>query len=390
MARFAIICEYNPLHRGHAYCLERARDAGADATVCIMSGNFTQRGEPAVAHKYTRAEAAVLCGADLVVELPFPHACASAEFFASAGVAAADALAARVLFFGSESGDIERLKACATLASSEQFSQAYTELIKTNIGTASAYAKAFEQVSGQPFSALSNDLLGLAYCKALLSGGYDITPMCTRRMGAGYNQATVSDRYPSATALRNLLKQDGLEALKQHLPAACFETLAAADQNRELLGNPSAFDTALLAILRTAPSDRITSAALCGGGLGERIADAAQNATNLAQLYARCAHKSLPDAHVRRAVLYAALGVTEADLHRPPAYLCVLAANAKGRAILSELRRTCPIPLVTKPADAPDCRQRELTDRADALYTLAIQSPQSSSFFKRFSPYMAL
>jgi hypothetical protein len=88
-------------------------------------------------------------------------------------------------------------------------------------------------------------------------------------------------------------------------------------------------------------------------------------------------------------VLYAALGVTEQDLRRTPAYFTVLAANAKGRQMLSELRRTCPVPIVIKPADAPDCRQRALSDRADALYTLAMQKPQSSGFFKRFAPYMA-
>ena len=92
---------------------------------------------------------------------------------------------------------------------------------------------------------------------------------------------------------------------------------------------------------------------------------------------------------MRRAVLYAALGVTEQDLRTAPAYLTVLAANAKGRAILAELRRSSPVPMVIKPADAPDCRQRDLSDRADALYTLAMQTPRESGFFKRFSPFMA-
>lgn len=389
MARFAIICEYNPLHAGHVYCMERARQAGADALLCIMSGNFTQRGEPAMAHKYIRAKAAIACGADLVVELPFPHACAGAEYFASAGVCTADALGTEVLFFGSESGDIDRLQAAAKVAVSPEFSIAYQDLIKTNLGTAAAYTKALEQVLGQPFSALSNDLLGLSYCKAILSGSFDITPMCTPRIGSGYNDQVLSDQFPSATALRKLRQQSGLDSLEDHIPNACFAALSEADKKGELLGNTTAYDTALLAILRTTPVTLITDSALCSGGLGERIARAAQNATNLAQLYTLCAHKSLPDAHVRRAVLYAALGITEKDLRTPPAYLNVLAANTTGREVLSDLRRTCPVPLVTKPADAPECRQRVLSDRADALYTLAMQAPQSAGFFKRQSPFMA-
>lgn len=388
MARFAIICEYNPLHRGHAYHLQKARELGADEIVCIMSGNFTQRAEPAMAHKYTRARAAVLCGADLVVELPFVHAASSAEFFACAGVAAADALGADVLFFGSECNDVNRLTEHAKIANSEKFKQIYQDLIKTNIGTAAAYARAFEQVSGQPFSTLSNDLLGLSYCKAILSGGYDITPVCIAREGSAYTQTKLSDTFSSATALRALASEKCLQELRFHIPQQSYDALLSAQQAGELFGNGSAYSAALLSLLRATPTERITNAALCSGGLGERIASAAQQATNIALLYELVAHKSLPVSHVRRAVLYAALGITEQDLRRTPEYLGVLAANARGRAILSSLRHTCPVPLITKPADAPDCAQRALTDRADALYTLGMQMPQSAAFFKRQSPFM--
>lgn len=389
MARFGVICEYNPLHSGHLYHLDCARRAGADEIVCVLSGNFTQRGEPAMLHKYARAEAAVACGADLVVELPFPYAAAGAEFFASAGVCAADAFASDVLFFGSESGDIDRLVQLASTALSSEFKAQYECLIKTNIGTAAAYAKALSQVAGQDSAALSNDLLGIAYCKAIQAGGYDFTPLCTRREGALYNEQTLTEGHPSATALRKLYRESGLSALRELLPAPTFEVLSRTAA-QGLLIDEGAYGAALLAVLRMMPAEQIERAALCSSGLGARIAAAAQNASDIEQLYALTAHKSLPDAHVRRAVLYAALGIEEQDLRRTPAYFTVLGANAKGRRILAELRHSCPVPLVVKPADAPDCRQRELTDRADALYTLAMQQPQNSAFFKRCSPFMAL
>ncbi|MBR2447185.1 MAG: nucleotidyltransferase family protein [Clostridia bacterium] len=402
MARFAMICEYNPLHAGHAYALQRARELGADEVVCILSGNYVQRGEPAVAHKYTRAEAALAAGADLVVELPFPQALASAEFFACAGVSAADALASDVLFFGSESANIELLKAGAEALCTARFKEEYARLIKTNMGTAAAFAKALEQCSLPALPTLSNDLLGLAYCKAILAGGYEIEPVCIARTGAAYNQSALGEGFPSATALRKIGREQGHAEMIGHLPDACAHIFAKAYQNGEMLGDGTAFDAAVLGILRTLPTEqfesaalcsgglgqRIAQAALCSGGLGQRIAQAALDATSLTHLYSLCTHKSLPDAHVRRAVLYATLGMTQQDLRRTPAYLSVLAANARGRAILSELRRTCPVPLVTKPADAPACRQRELSDRADALYTLGMQNPQSAGFFTRHAPIM--
>lgn len=386
MARFAIVCEYNPLHAGHAYHLETARSLGADEVICIMSGNFTQRGEPAVAHKYTRARAALAAGADLVLELPFPYATASAEIFAAAGVQIADAAGADTLFFGSECGKIEQLKEAASIALTQEFKQNYQSLIKTNIGTAAAYAKAYEITAGQPFTPLSNDLLGVAYCKAILSGEHEIRPLCIKREGNGYRDQEISSAFPSATALRELLKSQGIQALSPYMPVKTHEILSQAFTHGEMLGNGQAFDIALLSALRIQSATQVEQAALCGGGLGLRILQAAHDATDIAMLQKHCVHKSLPDSHVRRALLYAALGVREQDLHTPPAYLSVLATNARGRAVLASLRKTAPIPLVTKPADAPDCRQRALSDRADALYTLALQSPKSAGFFTRQSP----
>ena len=386
MARFGVICEYNPLHEGHVFHINSARAHGADEIVCIMSGNFVQRGEPAIAHKYTRAQIALECGADLVIELPFPYAAAGAEFFAAAGVCASDALGADTLFFGSECGDIDRLAKAAEVVCSPAFSRAYQALIKTNVGTAAAYAKAFEDIAKSPCPTLSNDILGLAYCKAILQGGYDLKPSCILRQGSAFRDDRISDTYPSATALRKLQAKQGFAVMAAHLPTACKATLEAAHAKGELLSNAGAYDTAILALLRTAGITQIEKSAFCAGGLGARIAEPAQKATDLSQLYALCAHKALPHAHVQRAVLYAALGITQADLQRTPSYFSVLAANEKGRKILAELRRTCPVPLITKPADAPDCPQRTLTDRADALYTLAMQSPQNAAFFTRQSP----
>ena len=173
------------------------------------------------------------------------------------------------------------------------------------------------------------------------------------------------------------------------MPDPTRNVLARAAAQDALI-DPRAYGTALLSVLRMMSVEQLEQAALCASGLGARLANAAHTATDANELYALAAHKSLPTAYVRRAALFAALGVTEQDLRTTPAYFTVLAANATGRRILAQLRRDCPVPLVIKPADAPDGRQRTLTDRADTLYTLAMKTPQSGGFFKRCTPFMAL
>ena len=120
MKRIGIICECNPFHRGHQYLIERAKASGADTVVALMSGYFVQRGEPAVASPFLRAEALLRCGADLVLELPFPYAAASAEYFADAGVDILERLGVDELWFGSECGDLRMLRNVSELTESEE------------------------------------------------------------------------------------------------------------------------------------------------------------------------------------------------------------------------------------------------------------------------------
>ena len=195
-----IICEFNPLHSGHAYLMAQLRQHGADAVVCAMSGNFVQRGEPALVNKLSRGEMAVDCGADLVLELPTPWAMATAETFAKGGVQLLAMAGCTHIGFGSECGDAALLQGVAdTLLSPDLQADIRTELA-AGVTYAAARQKAVEARLGASASVLRqpNDTLAVEYLKAYRRLEVDITPIVVRRVGAGHDGAP-SEGYASAS-----------------------------------------------------------------------------------------------------------------------------------------------------------------------------------------------
>ena len=163
MPNFGIICETNPIHNGHKLLIDTAKAKNCDAIVCVMSGNTVQRGEFAIADKYLRAEALLQCGADLVIELPFPWSCSSAEYFSKAGMSIISNFC-DTLIFGSESGNIEMLSNVAEAVSSEKFTSEYNTRISTGERSAALYYEMIKEKANSELS--SNDILGVEYIKA--------------------------------------------------------------------------------------------------------------------------------------------------------------------------------------------------------------------------------
>ena len=169
---FGIICEYNPFHNGHLRQINEIKKLSDEPIICVMSGNFTQRGEIAITDKYSRAKTALCAGADAVLELPVPFSIASAEYFASAGVHILNGAGVDKLCFGSESADAERLYRIARAACSDEF-LAECESLSKKDGNAAAYFELLARFSGES-DILSNDILGIEYTKAIIknnSGG---------------------------------------------------------------------------------------------------------------------------------------------------------------------------------------------------------------------------
>ncbi len=317
MKTAAIISEYNPFHAGHKYQIDKLREEGYDLIMAIMSGSVTQRGELAVADKITRARAALSCGVDLVVELPTPYSCSSAEFFAYGGVFAADALGADVLSFGSECGDIDRL---ISHASTVKHARA---------GEGAARA----ELDGTSF--MSNDMLGIEYVRAIERIGSRITPVTHKRIGGGYNDKNAETQYPSASAIRALMSEDGKSTALSLLPKEAAECLADSIALYDEKTRNDRLFAAISSRLLYTPKEDLEKCAFMSGGLVGRMRAAAEKATSLEGLYSLSATKVYTYGRIRRAAISALCNVDASAIRRPPEYLTLLAANGKGRRYLS-------------------------------------------------------
>lgn len=363
---FGIICEFNPLHNGHKRLIDEARARGADNIVCVMSGNAVQRGELAVLDKYTRAKAALLCGADLVLELPYPWCAASAEYFARAGVELLSDFCDTVIF-GSECGDIELMKKGAKCASNDLFKTEFQSRLEKGEGAAKAYFTMLRESVGVEFS--SNDLLGVEYIKAAIEQGLSIDFQTLKREGNAYNDQLLGEKYPSATAIRSAWSRG--ETACEHIPREAYGIF----QEKILLGevvDTSELARAVLMYFRLADVKMLSRFAEVDEGIANRIVAAAKASRNEKEFFENLATKRYTDAKLRRAILFSLTGVERELLREEPKYTTVLATNEKGRGLLSVARKQNGITIVTKPADAPrDNLQFEAEEKLGAIFTLA-------------------
>ena len=375
-----IICEFNPLHSGHAYLMAQLRQHGADAVVCAMSGNFVQRGEPALVNKLSRGEMAVDCGADLVLELPTPWAMATAETFAKGGVQLLAMAGCTHIGFGSECGDAALLQGVAdTLLSPDLQADIRTELA-AGVTYAAARQKAVEARLGASASVLRqpNDTLAVEYLKACRRLEVDITPIVVRRVGAGHDGAP-SEGYASASYIRQMVRRGEGESAFSFMPEAASTVLA-----RELavgrVTDSRHVERAILARLRQMTEEEFAAYDGGGEGLYHRVYDAVRRCATVEELLAAVKTKRYPAARLRRLVLAAWLGIPKAPDTVP--YARVLAANETGRALLRQMRRAGQ-PVLTKAADvaALGPSAEELFRREAAytdLYTLAYDALEQS------------
>ena len=212
MKAVGLVTEYNPFHNGHLYHLNKAMElTGADISVAVMSGDFVQRGEPAVLDKYTRTSMALNSGVNLVVELPVNYAVSSAESFAAGALKVLDYIKADSIAFGSESGDIERLSKLAHILCDNE-DTLYKEISKytaNGISYAAARQKVVEKLTDKDTAEMltsSNNILAVEYLKAIIKNNYAIKPYTVQRQGDSYNDTDIRSEYASATALRENLK----------------------------------------------------------------------------------------------------------------------------------------------------------------------------------------
>ena len=384
ITKIAVICEYNLFHRGHLRQIEKIRDefSGNCVVISIMSGSFVQRGEPAILPKYERAAAAVMCGADLVAELPYPWSCSSAEYFALAGVSAASRLGCDYLCFGSESGDADCLIKTAENTLSDEFRERLRGLREktenNGVSDIRLRGRAYDELFGRSLPVSANDILGVEYLRAITGGGYKIKPLVIKREGK--ESATLSRRLYLAGNMDELLKtvpEKAWEFYKSHSPNP-------PDMHGKIM---------LYKLAELCDSPELEKYEGAGGGLGRRISAAAARAASFDEFTSLCASKSYTNAKIRRTALNCVLGVTAEDLQKEPGFTFLLAANSRGREYLHAVKKSGEkFNIITKPADfdgggdSEIQNQVSLARRADSLYF--ISSGRAASDIIKYSPYM--
>ncbi len=392
MKNYAVICEYNPFHFGHEYQISKIKEHGGTVTA-VMSGDFCQRGEAAVADKYARAKMALAGGADLVLELPFPYSAAGAEKFAFGGVNIISRLGfADALSFGSECGDAELIKNTAKNALSAEFSAALSQALRENknkpYGT--VYFETYNSLfGGDGVFAGSNNILGVAYASEVIKNGLSLELTTVKRTGEEYNG--VGAGFASATSIRERAEK-GMDTARGMMPEYSFDILKE-EAEKGAICRAEGFFPVLASFLRTHTAEEISAFAENDASLAARLIKAGERAHSLRELYALAATKKYSPAHVRRALLFAYFGVTDEMLSVPPAYTVLLAANARGRELLGKARKCADIPIITKPADyekygAETARAFELAKKAASVRALAMEKPASVGDIMRKTPYV--
>lgn len=377
MAALGMICEWNPFHLGHAWLLRELKRCYGLPVVCVMSGNFVQRGEPAIAEKHARAAMALRCGADVVFELPTVWAMATAEHFARGGVALLRRTGVVTqVAFGSECGDAAALGRVASCLTGGAFRAALQRRLAGGETFAVCRERAVAELLGPEDAALlrePNNILGIEYCKALQGSGLGVVTL--PRTGAQHDGA-VSGGIASASEIRRLLHAEETARAMEFLPPEAAEVLRRETELGRAPVTLENCERAVLAKLRSLREEDFLPYDGGGEGLYRRVYRAVRTAASYEEILALAKTKRYPMARLRRMLLAAWL-----ELPQPPEevpYLRLLGAGKDGRALLRQMQRS-GVPILTKPADVGRLgpAAQELFARECAwtdLYTLGMPS----------------
>lgn len=352
MVLAGVIAEWNPFHNGHRFLLRESRRRGATHVVAVMSGNYVQRGEPALCPKAYRVTAALQNGVDLVLELPLPYAVSTAERFAEGGVALLDSLGCvDRLIFGSEAGELEPLLAAAEALDSSELSASLKKALAGGITFAAARQQAVASLLGEEAAAVlrePNNTLGIEYLRALRRQHSAIQPETLSRAGAGHNAEAAEGSLAPATFLRREFRAG--RDIASYLPEAMMQGLLRAEKDGRC-ADPALWERPLMARLRSLSEVDFAALPDCAEGLEHRIYRAARIARDSTEFLAIAKTKRYPLARLRRIRLAAWLGIPAEYQRTPPPYLRILGMNERGAEILSAAKETARLPIGASLAD---------------------------------------
>lgn len=355
-----IITEYNPFHNGHKFHLEESKkQTKSDGTICIMSGNFVQRGGPAIIDKWKRTEMALSNGVDLIIELPTFYAVSSAEFFAKGAVSILNSLnIVNNLFFGSEIGDAKALSEIAKTLISED--ERFQNILKENLSLGLTFAKArekslIEYLNSSEINNIitsSNNILGIEYIKAILKLNSSINPVALKREGSNYNDKSLSQTFSSATSIREVLKNtSNIEDLKNIIPLESYEVFSKLqEQDYRFTFEEEMFKYIKYKIQTNCVN--FNNLYEVTEGLDNKIIKEISSSNSLHEFILKIKSKRYTYSKISRILTHIYLGLDNDDFkdiaNENNLYVRVLGFNKTGREILSLIKANSSIPLITK------------------------------------------
>lgn len=362
MNAVGMIVEYNPFHNGHLWHLQEAkRSSGAQYAIGIMSGNFLQRGEPAIADKWSRAALAVQAGVDLVIELPTVFSVRSAQYFATGGIQLLDRLGVvEHVCFGTETPDLAALTAAAQAANNPSVILAMRQKMRTGQTYATSLSAAVSTESGVAAHLMQtpNNLLAIEYLRAITTYSPRLKPHAIQRLHANYHDNSITSHIASATAIRTALLENQLlfpnSLAWKCLPEPC------ANQLNNLVSQGKApivlqsFSNIVLAKIRSMSLNQLAELPEITEGLHHKISAAALKATTAQELLTFTKSKRYTLTRLQRIIIYALLGISKDKLAHfdksGPLYARILAFNHNGRKLLKEIHTQASIPIITRTA----------------------------------------
>ena len=376
MKAVGIIAEYNPCHNGHQYHIHQSKvETGADCAVVVMSGDFVQRGAPAIADKYTRAKCAVICGADIVIELPVVYATGSAELFASGAVSILNGLGVSDMSFGSECSSLDRLADIAACLADEPpaYKEALRRYLSSGCSMPLARTRAYYETCGYETGDIlssPNNILAVEYMKALIRTSSPIVPHNIVRRDNRYHDDFLTGSISSATAIRKYMEAGDIEKVAECVNPLVYNILQS-QCNKLLPVTDADFSQILLYALRD-KTDSLDDYADVSAAMAVRIRNYISSKRDVFSLKSAADYvktKDITYTRVCRSLVHILLGIRHnliSDVRTAgfPAYARVLAISASGREFLNSIRKTATIPVIANCHDdmqkSDDLRRRLL------------------------------
>ena len=372
-----IIAEYNPFHNGHLYHIEKVKEMFPDSPIIlVLGGNFTERGDVSILDKWEKTAIAIKNGIDLVVELPFPFSCASADIFAKGSIDILNHLRVTDLVFGSESDDIEGIKKLVeTELSNPDFDNLVQVYLRMGYNYPTSLSKALEDITGDCFK-LPNDILGISYVKAIYSNNYKITPHTIKRTNDYHSKELDNMSINSATSIREALLNN--KDIKESVPSITYSYL----KDKKI---PKLDDYFNLLKYKIISCNDLTIYNLVDSGIATKLKKEILNSYSFDELINKVKSKNLTYSRLSRTLIYILCDYTKdmAKEFKDIKYIRLLGFSNKGRDYLNKIKKAVDVPIISKFTREKD-KMLEYEYKITKIYSLVFDKDKAKSLIEAY------